>query len=131
MTTVPRDLADTDLHDLLVAFYATVARDELLAPYFAVVDMREHMPRIVAFWSTMLFHTARYEGNAFRPHLTMPGLTSDHFAHWVGTLVATVDARFAGPNAHAMKDVAYRIAVSMQLRLRIGPLPGFAAVRPA
>jgi len=37
--------------------------------------MSTHMPRIVAFWSTMLFHTGRYSGNAFRPHLQMPGLS--------------------------------------------------------
>jgi hemoglobin len=126
-----RDLGDDDLHDLLVAFYAAVERDRLLAPYFAPIDMQAHMPRIVAFWSTMLFHTGRYEGNAFRPHLEMPGLTSEHFAHWLGTLEATVDARFAGPKADAMKEAAYRIAVSMQLRLRIGPPAGFAPVRPA
>jgi hemoglobin len=130
MTSVLRDLTDDDLHDLLVAFYATVANNELLAPYFAPVDMSEHMPRIVAFWSTMLFHTGRYEGNAFRPHLSMPGLTSEHFAHWVGTLEATVDARFSGPNAFAMKDAAYRIAISMQLRLRVGPTAAFVPVRP-
>lgn len=125
-----RDLSDDDLHALLVAFYSAVERNALLAPYFAPIDMQAHMPRIVTFWSTMLFHTGRYEGNAFRPHLSMPGLTSDHFAHWLGTLEATLDARFAGPKVEEMKDTAYRIAVSMQLRLRIGPPAGFAAVRP-
>jgi len=34
------DLGDEDLHALLVTFYDRVARDPLLAPYFAVVDMR-------------------------------------------------------------------------------------------
>ena len=123
-----RDLQDADLDELLVAFYATIADDALLAPYFAVVDMTAHMPRIVAFWSTMLFHTGRYSGSAFRPHLEMPGLTAEHFARWVATLEAVLEARFAGPNARSMMELAHRIAYSMQLRLGIAP---FAAYREA
>ena len=116
-----RDLRDDDLHELLVAFYATIADDSLLAPYFAVVDMSAHRPRIVAFWSTMLFHTGTYSGSAFRPHLEMPGLTADHFSRWVATLEAVVGSRFAGPNADQMIELAHRIAYSMQLRLGITP----------
>ena len=123
-----RDLQDADLDELLVAFYATIADDALLAPYFAVVDMTAHMPRIVAFWSTMLFRTGRYSGSAFRPHLEMPGLTAEHFARWVATLEAVLEARFAGPNARSMLELAHRIAYSMQLRLGIAP---FAAYREA
>lgn len=118
-------LREEDLHDLLVAFYDAVAEDELLAPYFAVVDMRAHMPRIVDFWSTLVFHTGRYSGNAFRPHLEMAGLTAEHFAHWVATLERTVDAGFAGPAAEAMKDYGHRIAYSMQLRLGIVPFSDY------
>jgi hemoglobin len=115
------DLRDEDLHPLLVAFYAAAADDELLAPYFATLDMSAHLPRIVDFWSTMLFHTGRYMGNAFRPHLEMPGLTSEHFSHWLATLSATLDASYAGPAVEQMKMLAKRIAYSMQLRLGIEP----------
>jgi hemoglobin len=115
------DLQTDDLGNLLVSFYAAVADDRILAPYFASVDMGAHMPRIVAFWSTMLFHTGQYSGNAFRPHQSMPGLTAEHFVRWVATLERTVDARFAGQNADRMKDLAHRIAYSMRLRLGIMP----------
>ena len=88
------------------------------------------MPRIVAFWSTMLFHTGRYSGSAFRPHLNMPGLTAGHFARWVDTLEYTLDARFAGVNVERMKDLAHRIAHSMQLRLGITPFDAFESRTP-
>lgn len=123
-----RDLRDEDLHDLLVDFYAAVALEPLLAPYFAEVDMVEHIPRIADFWSTLLFHSGRYSGNAFRPHLAMPGLDAPHFARWVATLEDTVDGRFAGPVAESMKALGHRIAYSMQLRLGVSP---FADFRPA
>lgn len=115
------DLRDEDLHDLLVAFYDTVGADEMLASYFAPIDMREHIPRIADFWSTIVFGTRRYNGNAFRPHAMMPGLTAAHFIRWLETLEATVDARFAGPNAETLKAMAHRIAFSMQIRLGIAP----------
>ena len=122
-----RDLDDADLHGLLVAFYDRVAEEPLLAPYFAVVDMDAHMPRIVDFWSTLLYHTGRYSGNAFRPHMEMPGLTGEHFARWLAVLERTVDARFAGPVAERMKALGHRIAYSMQVRLGITP---FEEYRP-
>jgi hemoglobin len=122
------DLRDEDLHPLLVAFYDTVERDELLAPYFAPVDMSAHMPRIVDFWSTLVFDTRRYTGNAFRPHMEMPGLTAAHFARWVATMEATIDARHAGERAERMKALAHRIAYSMQLRLGIEPFAAFRAL---
>ena len=122
--TLP-DLADADLHPLLVAFYDTVERDPALAPYFADLDMVAHIPRIADFWSTMLFHSGRYAGNAFAPHARMPGLTADHFARWVATFERTVDARHAGPVAERAKDLAHRIAYSMQLRLGIAPFDSY------
>ena len=119
------DLRDEDLVPLLHVFYDEVAREPLLQPYFAPVDMDAHIPRIADFWSTLLFHTGRYSGNAFRPHMEMPGLTAAHFARWVATLERVVDARFAGDAAERMKALGHRIAYSMQLRLGIEPFAPF------
>jgi hemoglobin len=116
-----RDIQDEDLHSILTRFYRTLEDDTLLAEYFADLDMDVHMPKIVSFWSTILFRTRRYSDNAFAPHLRLEGLTSEHFARWVSTLEATVDGRFAGPVAQLMKESAHRIAYSMQLRLGIIP----------
>jgi hemoglobin len=122
-----RDIRDEDLYETLTAFYEIIAVDPLLRRYFESVDMALHMPRIVAFWSTLLFHTRSYSGNAFRPHLEMPGLSGEHFAFWVGSLERVVDARFSGPSASLMKELAHRIAYGMQLRLGISPFEAFRA----
>jgi hemoglobin len=119
------DLREEDILGVLVAFYARVAEDPLLASYFLSVDMPAHLPRIADFWSTMLFQTGRYSGNAFRPHLEMPGPTSDHFGHWLATLESTVDDAHVGQNAERMKALGHRIAYSMQLRLAIVPVVAF------
>jgi hemoglobin len=118
---VRRDLTADDLWPLLVDFYARAEADELLAPYFADLDMRAHMPRIVAFWATMLFQAGAYSGNAFAPHARMPELAPEHFARWLDVLETTLDDRFAGPDVERMKDLAHRIAYSMQVRLHLEP----------
>ncbi|CAN5906771.1 hypothetical protein BH11GEM1_BH11GEM1_28250 [soil metagenome] len=122
----PRDLRNEDLEEVLVGFYEKIRVDPLLAPYFAGIDMPAHMPRIVSFWSTLLFRSASYSGNAFQPHLEMPGLTGDHFRRWLTVLECVLDARYSGPAAQLMKDLGHRIAYSMQLRLGILP---FAPLR--
>jgi len=71
---------------VLESFYAGLGRDPLLVPSFADVDLAAHLPRIADFWSTLLFRTARYDGNVFRPHLAMPGLTARHFVRWLDAL---------------------------------------------
>jgi truncated hemoglobin YjbI len=58
------DVDEAALVPLLAAFYDTIGREPMLAPYFAPLDMRAHIPRIADFWSTLLFHSGRYEGNA-------------------------------------------------------------------
>jgi hemoglobin len=121
------DVDDAVLVPLLTAFYAEVARDPMLRPYFAPLDMAAHVPRIADFWSTLLFHSGRYQGNAFRPHADMPGLTAEHFGRWLATLERVLDARHAGPVAERMKALGHRVAYSMQLRLGIPP---FAPFRP-
>jgi hemoglobin len=127
VTKPTRDIRDEDLFDTMTSFYAIIATDPLLAPYFEHVDMIVHMPRIVAFWSTLLFQTHSYTGSAFRPHMDMPDLTAERFAFWVSTLESVVDARFAGPSVSLMKEMAHRIAYSMQLRLGIPPFEPFHA----
>src|SRR5688500_5311670 len=123
-----RDLEEDDLESLLVAFYAAATEDDLIGSYFRGVDMVRHMPRIVDFWSTMLFQTGRYSGSAFLPHTHMPGLTADHFTQWLSILDATVDARFGGPRARQMKDLARRVAYSMQVRLGVAPQGHFVSL---
>jgi hemoglobin len=122
-----RDLADEDLHELMVRFYGALVRDPLVGRYFAELDLSAHIPRIVAFWSTALFRTRRYSGNAFLPHQRLEGLTSAHFARWIQIFEREVGEAFEGPNAKRILSNAHRIAYSMQIRLGIAP---FAEYRP-
>jgi hemoglobin len=119
------DLREEDLGQVLDTFYARLGEDDLLRSFFEHLDMADHIPRIEAFWATIVFGTRRYADNAFAPHQRMQGLTGQHFSRWIETLEAVLDARFQGPATDRMKSAAHRIAYSMQLRLGIVPFEAY------
>ena len=114
----PRDLTtEADVASVVSAFYAGVREDAMLAGYFAGVDWDHHLPRMVEFWSSLVFHTGRYHGRPFDPHARLAGLAPEHFERWVGRFRAAVDERFAGPRAESMKEKASSIAAVFQMKL--------------
>lgn len=110
---------EEDITTLVHAFYAKIEDDDRLGYIFnevADVDWDEHLPRMVDFWSKMLFHTKRYKGRPFRQHLPLP-IEQEDFGRWVGLFVETVDEHFSGPKANYAKEMAENIANSFNTRM--------------
>jgi len=114
------DIADdSDIKELVDAFYIKVNRDRLLAPVFndfAHVNWDEHLPLLYAFWSTLLFRTGTYKGQPFPKHLLLP-VAQEHFARWILLFTQTVDELFLGPKADEAKGFALSIADTFQRRM--------------
>lgn len=117
ISSLPDLESDADIAAVVDAFYGGIDADPLLGRYFAGLDMSAHLPRMVAFWSSVLFGTGAYRGRPFDPHLRMEGLAPEHFTRWVERFLATVDARFHGPHADRMKARAEQIAGIFQVKL--------------
>ena len=117
------DLAtDDDVRTVVHAFYRDMEADPVLGAYFAGLDWAEHLPKMVRFWSSVVFSTGAYRGRPFDPHARMPGLSRAHFAHWLARFHATVDAHAAGENADRMKARAEQIAGVFQVKLGLWPV---------
>ena len=115
---VPSDIqTEADVRAVVHTFYRDMEADPVLGPYFAGLDWEKHLPKMVSFWSSVVFQTGAYRGRPFDPHARMPGLAREHFAHWVGRFHATVDGLFAGPRADVMKARAEQIAGVFQVKL--------------
>jgi hemoglobin len=109
-----------DLTLLLKTFYSRVGQDELLAPFFAELDMEEHLPRIVAFWASLLFGEGHYSGNMMDTHVHVNSsrpLTVEAFGRWLSIFHATTTDLFTGEKAEEMKRRATQMAQIMSLRL--------------
>jgi hemoglobin len=112
---------DEDIKVLVHTFYANVQDDERLGYIFneyAGVDWNLHLPRMVDFWSNLLFQTKRYEGRPFRKHLPLP-IEKQDFHLWFGLFEKTVDELFKGERAGHAKEMAGRIAASFLLRMEM------------
>lgn len=112
---------DEDIKKLVYSFYDRVQKDKRLDYVFndfAKVDWDNHLPKMVDFWSNLVFQTGRYKGRPFREHVPLP-IEKNDFNLWYGYWVETVDEYFEGERAIYVKDMAGRIAASFTLRFQM------------
>lgn len=112
---------DEDVRELVHTFYGKVQEDERLGYIFndfADVDWDSHLPKMVDFWSNLLFQTGRYKGRPFRQHIPLP-IQKEDFSLWFGLFESTVDELFKGEKANYAKEMAAKIASSFALRMEM------------
>src|SRR6476660_1662963 len=93
------------IEQLVNAFYQRVRGDELLGFIFdqvAQINWESHLPRMYAFWETVLFRTGGYAGNPLAAHaklLPQTEMGRIQFDRWQLLFRSTVDDLFAGEKA--------------------------------
>jgi hemoglobin len=127
MTQEHKEDITTEEHikTLVDTFYAHVTQDELLEPVFnevAGVDWEHHLPKMYAFWSTVLFGSMAYKGQPFPKHLALP-IDRAHFARWIALFTQTIDELFAGEMAEQAKQKAASIANIFQMKMGLWATP--------
>ena len=110
-----RTTADVDV--VVQSFYKGMEDDPALGRFFGDVDWGTHLPKMTAFWSSVLFHAGEYRGRPFDPHTQLQGLERAHFNHWIARFRAAVDEHFEGETAERMKLKAEQIATVFQVKL--------------
>ena len=125
MSPAPSDIETrADCERLVRAFYGRMLTDPIMGWIFtdvAKLDLDVHVPRITAFWETILLGAQSYSGGAFRPHAELDGkvkLHPGHFERWLWLWGTTVDELFAGPRAELAKSHARRVATAFYARLQ-------------
>lgn len=102
---------------LVDSFYQKVQADTLIGPIFtdvAQVDWSKHLPKMYAFWETIILGNNAYDGHPFRPHLIVNQkhtLTTDHFERWLQLFSETLAENFTGENAEQVRQRATQIAL--------------------
>ena|SRR5699024_4184174 len=112
---------DEDIKLLVHTFYDKVQQNQRLDYIFsdyAAVDWDIHLPKMIDFWSNLLFRTGRYKGRPFRQHLPLP-IKKNDFNLWYGLWVETVDQFYQGEKADYAKEIAGKIASSFSIRLEM------------
>ena len=105
-----------DIERLVNTFYDRIRSDDLLGFIFndvAKTDWAVHLPKMYAFWETMLFRSGGFVGNPLGAHARLVPLTAmgrPQFDRWLAVFTATVDENFAGENAERSKNAAADMA---------------------
>ena len=120
-----------DIERLVNAFYERVREDELLGFIFdevAKIRWEVHLPKMYAFWETVLFGTGGYQGNPLAAHAKLVPMTAmgrEQFDRWLEVFKGTVDELFAGEKAEHIKRAAEDMANVIYSRINQVPDPRF------
>jgi len=96
---------EKDIELLVNNFYNKLLLDELMAPHFHGLDLKNHIPRIISFWEMVLLDKPGYKTNVFDKHSQLQ-INQKHFDRWVELFSETVDEFFSGENANLAKQRA-------------------------
>lgn len=130
MTDPPPDLEGrAEIERLVNAFYERVRVDDLLGFIFddvAETDWSTHLPKMYAFWETVLFRRGGYTGNPLAAHAKLVPLTAmgrPQFDRWLELFRSTVDDLFAGEHAEHIKNCAADMANVIHSKINHIPDP--------
>jgi hemoglobin len=124
MTIVGDICTREDCERLVRAFYGQALNDPIIGYLFteiANLDLEAHVPKITAFWETVLLGAHSYRGGAFASHAVLhmkAPLRRGHFERWLWLWRTTVDELFAGERAELAKNHANRVAIAFHGRLQ-------------
>lgn len=105
-----------DVTLLVHTFYDKLIADELVSHFFKDLDLAEHLPKIVAFWSFILLDEPGYSANMMEKHARLD-LNEESFDRWLKLFHETVDQFFTGEKADLAKQRSSLIAWTMKSKL--------------
>lgn len=120
-----------DIEKLVNAFYDRVRTDDLLGFIFdkvAQTNWSTHLPKMYAFWETVIFRSGGYTGNPLAAHAKLTPLTEmgrPQFDRWLALFRTTVDDLFAGEHANHIKNCAADMANVIHGKINAIPDPRF------
>ena len=107
---------EQDIDTWMRAFYGKLLKDPVTAPKFENLDLEEHFPKLVHFWSFVLLDKEGYKTNVFEKHIHL-SLEKEHFEQWLKYFKATTDELFSGPKAETAKQRVLLLATTFMHKL--------------
>jgi len=129
--TKPDIAGRAEIETLVNTFYERVRADEVLGFIFndiAQTNWAAHLPKMHAFWETVLFRTGGFTGDPIGAHAKLVPQTAmgrAQFDRWLELFRATVDDLFGGERAEHIKNCAADMANVIYSRINQVPDPRF------
>lgn len=112
-----------DIHRIVSTFYDYLFQDQSISYLFTdvvAIQLEEHLPILVTFWSQALLDTGGYYNNLTQIHLDLhhkSALTPELFQIWLGHFNAAIDVHYQGLYCERMKTQALNLATVMQIKI--------------
>lgn len=112
---------------LVDTFYGKVRSDGTIGFIFdevVKVDWDAHLPKMYAFWQTVLFRDGGFRGDPIGKHARLVPLTTmgrEQFDRWLELFEETVDELFEGENAGHIKRCAADMASVIHSKINAIP----------
>ncbi|MDZ4402511.1 group III truncated hemoglobin [Prosthecobacter sp.] len=123
----PDLLGRAEIETLVNTFYKRVRSDEVLGFIFdkvAQTNWETHLPKMYAFWETVMFRSGGFTGNPIAAHAKLVPLTNmgrPQFDRWLMLFRSTVDDLFSGEHAEHIKNCAEDMANVIHARINHVP----------
>ena len=120
-----------EIEDLIRLFYETAMQDDQIGYIFtdvARLDLVKHLPKIVDFWDSVLFGTAKYQGNPVLKHVHLHQLSplrKEHFDRWLSIWNRTITDHYEGVKATEAMEKAKMMANLMLYKIAASEQEGF------
>lgn len=118
-----------DIENLVNSFYNKVIKDEKIGFFFtevARIELERHLPKMYAFWESVLFGQMTYKGNPMGAHFPVNeihAMEQQHFDRWLELWKAAVEESFTGYTAdmaiNKSENIAKLMAFKMELARRL------------
>ena len=95
-----------DVELLVNTFYDKVQKDEVLNHIFGTVaktNWETHLPKMYAFWESILFNAGTFTGNPMQAHFRInndEAFDPSSYGNWIVLWTETVNNLFEGPVAN-------------------------------
>jgi hemoglobin len=112
-----------DIYNIVATFYDKLLGDPAISYLFTEVvkiQLEEHLPVLVTFWSQALLGTGGYFKNLTQIHLDVhhkSALTPELFTIWLAHFYAAIEVHCQGLNCERMKTQALNLATIMQIKI--------------
>ncbi len=107
-----------DIEKLVNQFYDRVLKDEILSPFFKNLNFEKHLPKMVHFWSFVLFDESGYTTNVTDKHMNMQ-LKKEHFDRWLALFTETLDELFKGEKVEMARSRANLISWTISSKMNL------------
>lgn len=118
-----------DIEYLVNSFYHKAVHDEKIGFFFteiAKIELEKHLPKMYAFWESILFGQMSYKGNPMGAHFPINevhAMEQPHFDRWLELWKATIEENFTGYTAdmaiYKSENIAKLMAFKMELARRL------------